>query len=123
MAFTVIAPEMLIDSAIGECWLAKASVRREISPKWTITHGFFAPMGEFVVESGHPSPEFYRVNDEGILSLKNDGMHHLVVVTENDINDRSKADTLVKAIACFACDLVGDLVLCKSAAKFTHHAS
>jgi hypothetical protein len=78
MAFTVIAPEMLIDSAIGECWLAKAFVRREISPEWTITHGFFALMGGFVVESGHPSPEFYRVNDEGILSWTDDGMHHLL---------------------------------------------
>jgi hypothetical protein len=103
MAFTVIAPEMLIGAAIGEFWLAKASVKRnrtEISPQWTITHGFFALMGGFVVENGHQSPEFLRVNDEGIIALKKDGKYDLLPVLKAEINDRSKADILVKATAC-----------------------
>ncbi|KAF2109166.1 heterokaryon incompatibility protein-domain-containing protein [Lophiotrema nucula] len=100
MTFTVIAPEMLIGSAVGEFWLARASVDRKITPGWTTTHGIFALMGGFVVESGHHSPGIYRINDEGILSLKNDGMHRLVIVTGDNINDRSKADILVKATAC-----------------------
>lgn len=97
MAFTVIAPEMLIGSAIGEYWLARASVRKDpkVTSEWTTTHGFFALMEGFVVESGD---HFYRVNDEGILLLKMDRCR-LLNVTEGDIKDRSKADILVKATA------------------------
>lgn len=100
MAFTVIAPEMLIGAAIGELWLAKSSVKEnqgKISCQWSITHSFFALMGGFVVENGQ---QVLRVNDAGIIALKADDQYDLFRVLEAEIKDRSKADILVKATAC-----------------------
>ncbi|KAF2467907.1 uncharacterized protein BDR25DRAFT_374204 [Lindgomyces ingoldianus] len=102
MAFTVIAPEMLIGSAIGEYLLANESVdefKNEISQDWTTTHGFFALMGGFVVKSRNNPPLVIRVSGRGIMNLKDSGSPK--PVTKRDIDDRSKADILVKATACF----------------------
>lgn len=100
IGFTVIAPEMLIGAAIGELWLAKLSVKenqRKISRHRSITHGFIALMGGYVVENRY---QFLQVNDEGIIALKEDGQHDLLSVLDAEFKDRSKANILVKATAC-----------------------
>jgi hypothetical protein len=100
MALTIIAPEMLVGSAIGEYLLATDSVsklRGAKLEKWTKTHGFFALMEGFDVK--HESEQYYRISGGGIIALKDRGIL-IFMVDEATINDKSKADILVKGIAC-----------------------
>lgn len=101
MAFTVLAPEMLIGPAIGEYLLAKESISTLETAgvdDWTITHGFFALMGGFKI-SGEPDNKFPRVNATGIAKLKADASWEVVPITEDEIEDKSKANALIKATA------------------------
>ena len=101
MALTVLAPEFFIGAAIGECLLAKESISTLKAAEmydWTITHGFFALMGGFKI-SGEPTRKFPRVNAAGIAKLKADVYWEVVPVTKDEIEDKSKANALVKATA------------------------
>jgi len=99
MAITIIAPEMLIGAAIGEYLLAKKSVTDAKDKGWTKTHGFFALMGGFRAKVVYEdrSSDLLPINSYGILALKNSAQ--IYPITKDDINDKSKADFLVKATA------------------------
>ncbi|KAH9207132.1 hypothetical protein DL95DRAFT_314227, partial [Leptodontidium sp. 2 PMI_412] len=65
-------------------------------PKWTITHGFFALIGGFDVKEEFKS---YRINSAGIADLIARG-HRVIIVDKETINNKSKADIVIKGITC-----------------------
>ncbi|KAG1848949.1 hypothetical protein DFJ58DRAFT_704894 [Suillus subalutaceus] len=64
---------------------------------WTITHGFFAWMGGFMLHvNGKPRATLTPIE---LLEFVNKGSVDLPVITEAEIEDRSKGDGLSKGIA------------------------
>jgi hypothetical protein len=76
-------------------------------PKITMVHGFYAAMGGFAIQS-HYLDKQYPITGQGRLTLTKDGILWLLQMapevfpnlTEDEILDKSKASTLVKALTC-----------------------
>ncbi|KAI0840347.1 hypothetical protein F5Y06DRAFT_285729 [Hypoxylon sp. FL0890] len=67
---------------------------------WSIVHGFFADSGGFLLTAediGEPFP----ITNKQIVYLVRHGYIEIPRVTETQINDKSKADNLGKALAAF----------------------
>ncbi|KAG2356471.1 hypothetical protein BDR07DRAFT_1364145, partial [Suillus spraguei] len=70
---------------------------RGSSAKWTLTHGFFAQMGGFVL---YVDGELRAtLTPEELLQFVCEGSVEMPVITKADIEDRSKGDILSKCIA------------------------
>lgn len=121
MIATTIAPEYILGKAFGDLLAAYESrgimkqKAAEDGVEWSLTHGFFANMGGFMLTStpciGHQAEaetttenssesgavhltasEIYALRQRGILQK-------LPKITTADINDRSKGDIFVKTLA------------------------
>lgn len=69
-------------------------------PQWTLAHGFFLQMGGFMLsEGGRPiqTLDLYG-GQEGIGSRIKEGIIDPPYITEEDIKDRSKGDTISKTL-------------------------
>ncbi|KAF8850453.1 hypothetical protein BDZ45DRAFT_708349 [Acephala macrosclerotiorum] len=104
MVITVLAPEVVIGKAFLDHAWAKAKLKefedfaaRDKVP-WTLTHMYFANMGFFVRD---PEPGLLcHVDANMILKLlQSKTLLKLPNFTQEELQDRSKEDGLVKAIA------------------------
>ncbi|KAG2070538.1 hypothetical protein BDR04DRAFT_1128440 [Suillus decipiens] len=85
MVMVLIAPESMICWAILQCF------------KWTWTHGFFACMGGFVLYVD--DQPWGTLTPKELLQFIRDRSVDMPVITEADIQDRSKGDVLSKCVA------------------------
>ncbi|KIK42237.1 hypothetical protein CY34DRAFT_805141 [Suillus luteus UH-Slu-Lm8-n1] len=70
---------------------------RSSSAEWTLTHGFFACMGGFVLYiDGEPRA---TLNPDELIRFVREGSVKIPVITEADIEDRSKGDVISKGVA------------------------
>ncbi|KAG2137509.1 hypothetical protein DEU56DRAFT_736860 [Suillus clintonianus] len=87
MIMALIAPELIITWATLQF----------LSAQWTVTHGFFAWMGGFMLYvNGEP---LAPLRPDELLSYVDYGSVDVPVIVEADIEDRSKGDALSKGIA------------------------
>ncbi|KAG2343496.1 hypothetical protein BDR05DRAFT_884437 [Suillus weaverae] len=108
MAMALIAPELMITWATRQFFSARAAAKdfndyldtqptKVYGDRWTITHGFFVWMGGFML----------CVNDEPRATLTPDNLLHFVdegsvdmpVISQVEVEDRSKGDGLSKGIS------------------------
>lgn len=76
-------------------------------PKITLVHGFYAAMGGYAIQS-HCLDKQYPITGQGRLTLTKGGILWLLQMapevfpnlSEDEILDKSKASTLVKALTC-----------------------
>ncbi|KAG2136365.1 uncharacterized protein EDB93DRAFT_1091843 [Suillus bovinus] len=87
MVIALIAPELMITWA----------TRQFFSARWTVTHGFFAWMGGFMLYV-NDRPRATLTPHELMKFVRN-GSVDMPVITEAEIEDRSKGDGLSKGIA------------------------
>jgi len=65
--------------------------------QWTITHGFFADMGGFVLEAPdlpHPIP----LNAEQLFYLVNNSYVEYPGTSDRELKDRNKSDGLARSV-------------------------
>ncbi|KAF4337599.1 hypothetical protein FBEOM_8527 [Fusarium beomiforme] len=96
----LLGPEFIIVLAIGQ----KSSARRSVAKfnraghtEWTITHGFFADMGGFVLDAEglpHPIP----LNAEQLFYLVNKSYVDCPEITAGELKDRNKSDGLARLV-------------------------
>ncbi|KAG0702579.1 hypothetical protein DFH29DRAFT_804798 [Suillus ampliporus] len=108
MVMALIAPELMITWATRQFLSAQKAARdfnklpREIlesekRKKWTVTHGYFAWMGGFILYvDGTPRA---TLTPEELRDFVRDRKVDMPDITEKEIEDRSKGDGLSKAIA------------------------
>ncbi|KAG0702520.1 hypothetical protein DFH29DRAFT_851407 [Suillus ampliporus] len=87
MIIALIAPELMITWA----------VRQFFSAQWTVTHGYFAWIGGFILYVDD-KPRGTLAPDE-LLKFVRGGSVDMPVIMEADITDKSKGDGLSKGIA------------------------
>ena len=111
---SIIAPEYLAITAVAELtasWLGKGEIKRLTQIDWTLTHQFFLDMGGICLKS--PSGRYQQIGkDEVIKAMKSSRSHdnhqddpsdwisELEKLTEDQIKEVAKSDTLSKLIAC-----------------------
>ena len=104
---SVIAPEFLTLTAIGEVLVAWRSHKYKYQMNWTLAHTFFLHMGGFCLET--PSGLRQQLNGDDLndtLESVKKGTHppewvsELKRVEEDHINDHAKSNPLTKTIAC-----------------------
>lgn len=111
---SVIAPEFLAFTAVSELiifWFNREEIRRLTQIDWTLTHQFFLDMGGACLMS--PSGRYLQIGtDEVIGAIKfshkgdkqtadlPDWILELKKLTEDQIKDLAKSDTLSKLIGC-----------------------
>ncbi|KAG2117617.1 hypothetical protein DEU56DRAFT_874101 [Suillus clintonianus] len=96
MGFAMAAPELVVIWALRQL-LVLAKLQRKLQCGWTMTHGFFARMGGFML----------YVNDEPrgtltpyeLLRFVSEKSVEMPVISKAEIEDRSKGDPLSKGIA------------------------
>lgn len=99
MFWAIVGPELVLSVAIGQRASARRSVRRFKAlghPQWTIRHGFFADMGGVLLQPRDSTP--FLVNSRQIAYLVEHSYMPFPDISEAEIWDRSKADTLAKAV-------------------------
>lgn len=123
---TVIMPEVVIAVACSDLIAARADhsdMKREFGHDpvpWTLSHSYYANMGGFVISaaksehhlpgSGTPAAEpsvcankrykCYHLTAKCILNLRRMGyLESFPLLTEEELDDKSKGDALIKAIA------------------------
>ncbi|KAF9554141.1 hypothetical protein CPC08DRAFT_672510 [Agrocybe pediades] len=96
MAWTIIAPELIVTWAIrqwiGAHWLAKEYEKYN----WTKTHGHFLQMGGFLLINEKNKEEV--LSPERLNALYIEGKIDIPQIPEGEIKDRSKADVLNKTL-------------------------
>ena len=101
MAVTAVAPEYVLGDACMEWILATQSVYSMQAigfTEWTRTHGFFGNMGGFMVLI---SDGTYRALTTAELHwLVSNGYIDIFNFSQKEIDDRSKADPLIKLLVC-----------------------
>ncbi|KAF9474057.1 hypothetical protein BDN70DRAFT_962619 [Pholiota conissans] len=105
MLCALLAPELITAWALRQYWAAKdlaQSYNRDMSDwsRWTLTHGFFLQMGGFMLcEDGKPVQTLRGGNSpRGIIYYIRNGTILPPKITKDDIQDRSKGDTISKAL-------------------------
>jgi hypothetical protein len=108
----VIAPEIVTAGAFLQWRSARQFAQRMKTAgfsQYTQTHGFFANMGGIIVERDCPKTEAGFVCGCYSGPVDAEGLYRLITksqlvkhhdLTEKSINDKSKADWFVKAVAC-----------------------
>ena len=115
MLITALAPEYLLAKGLADRNAVDFSITelQEIAAKdgvpWTRVHSQFANMGGFVIKVDGSTVEqrktvspssLYHLTICDILALREDSsLEKLPSITEEEINDKSKSDGLVRAIA------------------------
>lgn len=71
---------------------------------WTLTHGFYAAMGGFVIQARDLGPNYgtgaFVLSESGIRFLAETMPELIPNIPESEILDKSKASTLTKLIVC-----------------------
>ncbi|KAG2038682.1 hypothetical protein BDR03DRAFT_1009661 [Suillus americanus] len=77
--------------------ISNSSSSKNSSAGWTLTHGFFAWMGGFMLYvDGEPRA---TLTPDELLRFVHEGSLEMPVIAEADIEDRSKGDVLSKLVA------------------------
>ncbi|KAG1880171.1 hypothetical protein F4604DRAFT_1679267 [Suillus subluteus] len=72
---------------------------RRLNARWTVTHGFFARMGGFMLYvNGKPQGTHALTPDE-LLQFVREGSVKMPVIMEKDVEDRGKGDVVSKCVA------------------------
>ncbi|PVI02225.1 hypothetical protein DM02DRAFT_613069 [Periconia macrospinosa] len=123
MALIAIAPEVVVALAASQCMQAWIDLKDVSSPKFTMSHAFFARMGGFVLryreqdpgqkmQGQRPDKRITVLHLKGVAILEDYGISFNV--DSEDIEDRSKADGFTKL---FALVQAGSLVVQSIARK------
>ncbi|KIK42240.1 hypothetical protein CY34DRAFT_12499 [Suillus luteus UH-Slu-Lm8-n1] len=93
----LFAPEIIIIWAASQFFLARQAAKDfNDAFGWTLTHGFFACMGGFVLYvDGEPKT---ALDADRLLSLVSEGSVEIPTITEAEIKDRSKGDGISKCV-------------------------
>lgn len=104
MLLTFLLPEFLLGKALQDRRMAKLSIERmkgiNSSPdfEWTMTHGFYADMGGFALNIPL-TDNLIILNSVSMAYVCSRNLtKEFLLITEDEINDKSKEDTLVKAL-------------------------
>jgi hypothetical protein len=102
MALSIFGPEFVLTAACGQLGTAQESVKafQELGfPQWSVRHGFFADMGGFlfVPRDGQPFP----ITSKHLHWLVSQKYLAFPDITQKEIMDKSKQDTVAKLISCF----------------------
>ncbi|KAG2354840.1 hypothetical protein BDR07DRAFT_1189119, partial [Suillus spraguei] len=98
MLMALITQELIITWATMQ-FLSARNTAKDFNDtfEWTTTHGFFAWMGGFMLYvDGKPRAP---LQPDELLGFVREGSVDMPVITQADIEDRSKGDTLSKGIA------------------------
>ncbi|KDR72565.1 hypothetical protein GALMADRAFT_126164 [Galerina marginata CBS 339.88] len=96
MFWALISPEMIILWAMRQWFGARNLARLYRGKGWTKTHGYFIQMGGFMLyHRGQPQE---ILSPEKLKELYQDGKIEFPTITETEIQDRSKADPIAKAL-------------------------
>ncbi|KAI8952077.1 hypothetical protein F4801DRAFT_541856 [Xylaria longipes] len=100
----VLCPELPILFAFAQLSSARQSVEDmkklpNRPPHWTITHGFYADSGGFILDVVGSPP--FPVTAKQMLYLLSHNYIDTPTITQLDIQDKSKADGLAKALTFF----------------------
>jgi len=109
MTIAVVVPEVLTASAFAQYTAARDSMATMVAlghDKWTMRHAFFLNMGGVWLRPRDSDP--FPINATQLLYLVKGKHIDLPSLTEEEIWDRSKADSFAKTFACFQ---IGWLVL------------
>ncbi|KAG0702526.1 hypothetical protein DFH29DRAFT_982296 [Suillus ampliporus] len=98
MVIALIAPELMITWAARQFFSARAAAKEfNEAFGWTVSHGFFAWMGGFILYvNGKPRA---TLTPDELLGFVRQGFVDMPVITKAEIEDRSKGDGLSKGIA------------------------
>ncbi|KAG1880119.1 hypothetical protein F4604DRAFT_1679230 [Suillus subluteus] len=98
MMIALIAPEVMITWATIQFISARGAAKAfNDAFGWTVTHGFFAWMGGFMLYfNGKPRA---TLKPDELLGFVREGSVEMPVIMEADMEDRSKGDALSKGIA------------------------
>ncbi|KAF9549270.1 hypothetical protein CPC08DRAFT_675049, partial [Agrocybe pediades] len=104
MIWAILTPELIIFWAMRQ-WYAAGFMEREFAEpprrmkrdKWTRTHGFFLQMGGFMLREEGKKDRV--LGWEALMAYYKQGRLDLSDVTEDRINDHSKADWFAKGLA------------------------
>ncbi|KAG2130698.1 hypothetical protein DEU56DRAFT_740578 [Suillus clintonianus] len=108
MVVALVAPELIITWATRQYFSAHAATKefndafgprlpQDHDDTWTVTHGFFVWMGGFMLYvDGKPRA---TLTPEELLRFIGDGSVDIPIISEAEIEDRSKGDGLSKGIA------------------------
>lgn len=109
MGIAISGPEFALTASAGQLASARDSVKsfRALGcSKWTYKHAFFANMGGFELMPADGGP--FRVNSKHMHWLITRNYIQLPEVSDEELWDKSKQDTIAKLITCFQ---VGYLIL------------
>ncbi|KAG8526998.1 uncharacterized protein KY384_008427 [Bacidia gigantensis] len=101
MAVTAVAPEYILGDAVIEFILASRSVKQmqELGFKdWTLVHGFYGNMGGFAIDIAEGGRR--ALTNAELKWLVETGHVHPFTICRQEIEDRSKADPLLKFFTC-----------------------
>lgn len=100
MLWAIVAPELVLAVAIGQYASARRSVarfRKLGHSSWTLRHAFFADMGGILLKPRDSTA--FVVNSRQLAYLVEHKYTDGPAISEEDIWDRSKADTMTKIIS------------------------
>ncbi|KAJ8582552.1 hypothetical protein M405DRAFT_750064, partial [Rhizopogon salebrosus TDB-379] len=94
----LVAPELIITWATRQYFSArKATINFNHTFEWTVTHGFFAWMGGFLLYvNGEPRA---TLTPDELLDFVRNGSVDMPDIMQAEIEDRSKGDALSKGVA------------------------
>ncbi|KAM0252813.1 hypothetical protein ACHAQJ_007552 [Trichoderma viride] len=102
MAIAIAGPEFLLTAAAGQLGAARDSVKAFHAlghTSWTYRHAFFANMGGFELQPLNGTP--FPINSKHILWLMSRGYIQFPAISDEELLDKSKKDTVAKLITCF----------------------
>ena len=98
----VLGPEFILQLAVGQYVSARQSVKDFYNAgisDWSFRHAFFADMGGFILKAPDYPP--FPVDAKQLLYLIKNDFVEFPRITKKDIDDRNKADGIVRIIAVF----------------------
>ncbi|KAG2356746.1 hypothetical protein BDR07DRAFT_1326323, partial [Suillus spraguei] len=99
MLVAFLVPEFVTGRAARQFLRARHLVQKDfIKSEWTLTHGFFAYMGGFVLYVDEP-PRRVTLTPEELLQFVRAKSVEKPVITKAEIQDRSKGDLISKCVA------------------------
>lgn len=99
MFWAIVGPEFVLTVAIGQYASARRSVKRVHKlgfKQWTLRHAFFADMGGIILKPKDGTP--FVINARQLAYLVQKDYLAMPTITEEEIWDKSKADTLSKVL-------------------------